>query len=63
MIKKKSRVIVTYKPDELEAAIAVLQDNSYHCFHKSDATGIVMALFKKGFRIIHTGYTGYGDGT
>lgn len=59
---KRKKPGVTYKPDELKAAIAVLQNNSYHNFEPGDAAGIVHALFNKGFRIIHTGYTGYGDG-
>lgn len=52
---KSKRLAVTYRPDELKAAIAMLQNNSYHCFEVGDATGIVYALFSKGFRIIHTG--------
>jgi hypothetical protein len=48
------RVNKTYKPAELEAAVAVLQNNSYHNFEPGDARGIVMALHHKGFRIVCT---------
>jgi len=49
------RINKTYKPAELEAAVAVLQKNSYHNFEPGDARGIVMALYHRGFRIVYTG--------
>lgn len=45
----------TYKPAELEAAIAALQNNAYHNFHEGDARGIVMALYNLGYRIVYIG--------
>lgn len=51
----KRTIAKTYKPAELEAAIAVLCKNSYHNFHEGDARGIVIALHQLGYRIVHTG--------
>lgn len=51
----KCPVAKTYKPAELEAAVAVLCSNPYHNFHPNDARGIVIALHKLGFRIVHVG--------
>ncbi len=50
-----ARVNKTYKPAELEAAIAVLCKNPYHNFHEGDARGIVIALFNLGYRIVYVG--------
>jgi hypothetical protein len=45
----------TYTPAELEAAVAVLQNNTYHCFEPKDALGIVLALHEREYRIVKTG--------
>lgn len=44
-----------YTPAELEAAVAALQENCYHCFERGDAEGIVLALHERGYRIVKTG--------
>lgn len=43
-----------YKPQELNNVIEVLKANDYHNFSHNDATGIVMALYRLGFRIVNT---------
>jgi urate oxidase len=45
----------TYKPAEIKAVIEVLQKNTYHCFSETEAHAIVIMLYKRGFKIIHTG--------
>lgn len=45
----------TYKPAELEAAIAVLQNNNFHNFEPGDARGIVIALYNLGYRVVYAG--------
>lgn len=50
----KQRVNKTYKPAELTAAIAALQNNAYLCFNEADAHGIIIALHTLGYRIVHT---------
>lgn len=44
-----------YKPAELEAAIAVLQNNGFHNFYKDDARKLVIALYNRGYKIVYTG--------
>jgi hypothetical protein len=44
-----------YTPAELKEAISILQNNRYHCFEPGDASGIVIALHKAGFKIVKTG--------
>lgn len=51
----KRQLPITYRPAELQAAVAVLQNNGYHNFEPGDARGIVIALYNLGYRIIYTG--------
>lgn len=51
----KRPIAKTYKPAELEAAVTALCNNQYHNFHPNDARGIVIALRKLGYRIVHVG--------
>jgi hypothetical protein len=51
----QKRINKTYTPDELKAAIAVLQNNSYHNFETGEAHGIVIALHQAGYRIVYVG--------
>lgn len=44
-----------YKPSELKAAIAVLQNNGYDNFDDDEAHGFVIALHKRGYKIVYTG--------
>lgn len=49
------RINKLYKPYELAAAVAVLQENKFHDFHEDDARAVVMALHKLGYRIVYAG--------
>lgn len=49
------RINKLYKAAELRAAIAALQNNSFHNFSASEARGIVVALHQLGFRVVYAG--------
>lgn len=46
------RVNRTYKAAELVAAQQALMHNGFHDFNPDDASAIIIALFKLGFRIV-----------
>jgi len=48
----KEHVRKQYKAPELLAVIVALQSNGYHDFSETEARSIVVALHKKGFRIV-----------
>ena len=41
-----------YTVEEMKAVLHALQNNQYHNFHENDAQGIVIALYKLGFKIL-----------
>ena len=49
------RVNKLYKPAELVAAQQALMHNGFHDFDPNDASAIIIALHKLGFRIVHVG--------
>lgn len=47
-----------YKPSELIAAQQALMHNGFHDFDPNDASAIIVALHKLGFRIVYVGKVG-----
>lgn len=52
------RVNKFYKPAELVAAQQALMRNGFHDFDPDDASAIIIALHKLGFRIAYVGKAG-----
>ena len=46
------RINKNYKPDELEAVLALLQNNSFCNFDLHEACSIVKILHARGYRIV-----------
>lgn len=52
------RVNKLYKPAEIVAAQQALMHNGFHDFDPNDASAIIIALHKLGFRIVYVGKIG-----
>lgn len=51
------RINKLYRPAELIAAQQALMHNGFHDFDPNDASAIIIALHKLGFRIVYVGKT------
>ena len=51
----RERVNQLYKPAELVAAQQALMHNGFHDFDPHDASAIIIALHKLGFRVVRVG--------